>query len=338
MGKKIGSTAFFDSVFVKSSGAVGGKKEGEGPLGYCFDKIFCDEYLGTKNFEQAESALQSNAINYALKKGNLTAVDIDCIFAGDLLSQCTASSVCAKAFKVPFFGVYGACSTAVLAVGGGAVSIEGGFSKHALAVTSSHFCASERQFRYPLEYGNQRTPTAQWTVTGAGATVLTDTKTDVKISAFTVGKICDLNVTDPNNMGAAMAPAAYDTIKTYLADSGTEIFDYDCIFTGDLGAVGSELLYELFDLDGINLRPYHRDCGKMIFSRQRQDVHAGGSGCGCVGSVLCGYIYPSLKSGRLKRVLVCATGALLSPVTALRSDPIPAIAHLIELQHYPAAQ
>lgn len=331
MLKKIGSTMFFDNVYIKSASAVGGKKEGDGPLGKYFDKIFEDEYLGTKNFEQAETALQTNVILSALEKAKLSPKQADCIIAGDLLSQCTASSFCAKDFSVPFAGVYGACSTAALAMGIGSITIDGGFAENIISVTSSHFCSSERQFRYPLEYGNQRTPTAQWTVTAAGAAVLTNSPQKIRVKTFTIGKIRDLNITDANNMGAAMAPAAYDTIKCFLENTGAQIRDFDCIFTGDLGYIGSELLYELFDANGTDLRPFHNDCGKMIFARNKQDVHAGGSGCGCVGSVLCGYICPLLISGKLKRVAICATGALLSPVTALRGESIPSVAHIIEL-------
>ncbi len=333
MALRNGRTVAFNGVFIEASAAVGCKKEGDGPLGKYFDRIFEDEYLKSSSFEKAESMLQKEAIEIALGKANINAVQIDCIFAGDLLNQCMGSSFGIRDFSAPFIGLYGACSTMALSAGVAAQFVDGGAAKTVAAVTSSHFCSAERQFRYPLEYGNQRTPTSQWTATAAGALIIGVSRTHTALHHFTAGEIVDLGVKDANNMGAAMAPAAYDTILRYLADTDTTPEDYDAIFTGDLGYIGSELLISLLKKDGIDISAVHNDCGKMLYDRKRQDVHAGGSGCGCVGSVTAGYIVPSVESGALKNVLVCGTGALLSTVSTQQGESIPAVAHIIHLQH-----
>ncbi len=334
MAKRIGNkTVEFQNVYIESFGAVVGKKEGEGPLGAWFDKVFNDEYAGQTTFEEAESHLQKTALEIAAKKSDFPISSLDFILAGDLLNQCIGSSFGLKNLGIPFLGLYGACSTMALSLGIGATLVDSGAANLAAAVTSSHFCSSERQFRFPLEYGSQRTPTAQWTVTGSGAAIIGKQKSNILLSKYTAGKIEDLGITDANNMGAAMAPAAYSTIKNFLEDTNTSPSSFDCIFTGDLGFIGSELLYELFKKDGINLEPYHNDCGMMMFKRKQQDVHAGGSGCGCVGSITCSYIFSLLKKGELKRIAICGTGALLSTVSTGQGKSIPAIAHLIELEH-----
>jgi len=334
MAQRIGKrTVELTGVYVKSSAAVVGKKEGEGPLGKYFDKIFQDEYIGTASFEQAESMLQKTALKIATKKANVSYDDLDFVLAGDLLNQCIGSSFGLRDIGAPFMGLYGACSTMALSLGLGAILVDSGAANRVATVTSSHFCSSERQFRFPLEYGSQRPPSAQWTVTGSGAAILEKEKSPIALTRYTAGQIEDLGITDANNMGAAMAPAAYSTITKFLKDTETKVSDYDCIFTGDLGFIGSDLLYELMLRDKINLQPHHNDCGMMMFERIKQDVHGGGSGCGCVATVLCSYIMSKLREGALKKVLVCGTGALLSTVSTGQGESIPSIAHLVELKH-----
>lgn len=333
MAKRIGKrTVEFEEVFMLSSAAVGGKKEGEGPLKDYFDKVFNDEYLGTGSFEKAESALQKNALNLAIKKGGVKESEIDYVCAGDLLNQCIGSSFGIRDMGLPFLGLYGACSTIALGIGVASIFVDSGAANIAAAVTSSHFCSSERQFRFPLEYGSQRPPTSQWTATAAGAVIISSKQSKIKINHFTAGEIVDLGIKDANNMGAAMAPAAADTILHFFRDTATAPECYDKIFTGDLGFVGSELLYELMNKNGVDIKSKHEDCGKLLYNREGQDVHAGGSGCGCVGSTLAGYIVNNMLEGKLKRVLVCGTGALLSTVSTGQGESIPSIAHLIELK------
>lgn len=314
-----------------SYGAIAGKKESEGPLGGEIDETGTDSLFGQDTFEKAESHLQKRALEIALKKGNLNNSDIDIVFAGDLLNQCIGSSFGIKDFNIPFTGLYGACSTMALSLAYAAITVECGMAEKAAAVTSSHFCSAERQYRFPLEYGGQRTPTAQWTVTGSGAAILSKGQNKPFINKIAIGKINDLGIKDANNMGAAMSPAAYDTIKRFFNATNTSPKDYDMIFTGDLGFVGSELLYELFKRDNVNLRKYHKDCGLMIFDRNKQDVHCGGSGCGCSATVLCSHILNKLNSGKLRNILFCATGALLSPTSTMQGESIPCIAHLVQI-------
>ncbi len=326
---KRGSTLFFsDGPRVISFAATVGKKEGQGPLGEHFDTVYRDDTLGQDSWEKAESMLQKQSVNTALKKADIKAEDIDVVFAGDLLNQCVGSSFGTRDMGVPFVGLYGACSTMALSTALAAVFVESGAARKALAVTSSHFSSAERQFRFPLSYGGQRTPTSQWTVTGSGALVL-GKEGNVRIKAATFGRIVDLGVDDINNMGAAMAPAAADTLLNFFRDTGTKPADYDLILTGDLGYIGSQLLIELLQKEGIDISKEHNDCGRMIFNREKQDVHAGGSGCGCAASVLCGYILPLMEKGKTRNVLFCATGALMSTVTDQQGETIPAVAHLL---------
>ena len=332
MNKKIGSTVFINGVYVNAYAATVGKKEHEGPLGNCFARWHGDELCGKESFEKAESSLQKEAVRAAMETGGFSDEQIDCIYGGDLLNQCTGSNYGMRDLGIPFSGVYGACSTMALAMINASFGISSGAYRHAAAVTSSHFCSAERQFRYPLEYGNQRTPTAQWTVTGAGCVILGDAPSEISVEAVTVGRITDFGVTDINNMGAAMAPAAADTIKRYFKDSGASPEDFDLILTGDLGFVGSELLCRLLRDDGISIGERHNDCGMMIYDRRGQDVHAGGSGCGCSASVLCAKILPELAEGVLHDILFCATGALMSTTTVFQGETIPAIAHLVRLK------
>ena len=320
---------------ILSFAAVAGKKEAQGPLFNLFDAVYEDTKMGEDSWEKAESLLQKNAIKAALKKGNLRQEDIDVIFAGDLLNQCTGSSFGIKDFGIPFAGVYGACSTMALSLCMAAMSVDAGYCNTAVAATSSHFCSAEKQFRKPLEYGTQRPPSAQWTVTGAGSVVVSKTahKSASAIEKIAIGKICDLGITDANNMGAAMAPAACDTIGRFLAGTGTRPSDYDLILTGDLGAVGSRLLSELLQKEyGIDVSAVHKDCGLMIYDLDEQDVNSGGSGCGCSAVVLCSKILNELSNGVLHKVLFVATGALLSQTTTLLGETIPGVAHAVLLK------
>ena len=318
--------------------AVAGKNEGEGPLASEFDAVYDDELLGEKSFEKAESKLHLDAVNRALEKAHLTAGSVDAVFAGDLLNQCIGTSFALRDTNIPFFGLYGACSTMALSLMLSSILTDSGAANTCVASASSHFCSAERQYRLPLEYGGQRTPNAQWTATAAGAAVVSAASTPeaanskIGIAAVTAGRIADLGVTDANNMGAAMAPAAAQTIADFLNDTGTKPEDYDLILTGDLGVVGKELLLRLMVSEyNIDISAVHNDGGLMLFDINKADVHAGGSGCGCSAAVVCSYICSRLQSGELKRVLFAGTGALLSPTSTLQGESIPAVAHAVLL-------
>ncbi len=319
---------------VRAWAAVGGKKEKEGPLGMQFDQVFSDTMCGEETWEKAEMHLQKVAVSLAANKCKLPVAALDMMLAGDLLGQCVASSYAARGTQVPYVGLYGACSTMAESLALAACMVDGGFAQRVCAVASSHFCTAERQYRFPLAYGGQRTPTAQWTTTGAGACILTpaaDDQAPVRITHVCFGKVCDLGITDANNMGAAMAPAAHDTLRTLMSDTGTRPEDYDGIFTGDLGQVGAALLCELFARDGIDISAVHDDCGRMLFD-DTQDVHAGGSGCGCAASVLCAHLLPQLADGSMHRIVLAATGALMSPMSVQQGESIPAICHAVVLE------
>lgn len=311
---------------------VVGKKEGEGPLASSFDYIASDDSFGEATWEKAESTMQKQALALALDKAGQPASKLDWLFAGDLLNQCIGSSYAAREQSTPFFGLYGACSTIGEGLALAALTLDGGFGEWAGVVASSHFCSAERQYRTPLEYGSQRTPTAQWTVTGAGAAVLAREGLGPYVTHVTVGKVVDKGIKDANNMGAAMAPAAYDTISAHLKDTGRAPSYYDLIVTGDLGLLGSELLLELLSRDGIELGN-HADCGAMIFDPQGQDVHCGGSGCGCCASVLTGYLLNGMREGRWSNILFCPTGALHSPTASFQGESIPGICHAIAISN-----
>ena len=330
--KKIGNRTILleNNTGIISHAGVAGPKESEGPLGKYFDKCFSDSLMGEDSWEKAESFLQKTAVKLAVAKLPADKRSPEAVFAGDLLNQCIASSFGLMEFGLPFVGLYGACSTMALSLINASVYVDSFCFDQAVAVTSSHFCSAERQYRYPLEYGCFRPPTAQWTVTGSGAAILSR-DANIMIKSFTLGKITELGITDANNMGAAMAPAAADTIVAYLNDTDTIPDDYDVIFTGDLGSVGTELLYKLADERGTKLRGRHKDCGNMIFDPNTQDVHAGGSGCGCSASVLCSYILSEMDKGNLSNILFCATGALLSTTSSQQGEVIPCIAHLINI-------
>lgn len=334
MAQRIGKrTILFDSrPSVVGYGSVVGKKEHEGPLSAEFDHFSTDSRFGEKSFEKAESRLQKIAVQTALKRAGLNERAIDCMFAGDLLNQCIGSSFGLRETGIPFVGLYGACSTMALGMTMASVLVDSGAAEHALAVTSSHFCSAERQYRFPLEYGCQRPQTAQWTVTGSGAVIFARGEGKPYVRSVTIGEMEDLGVTDANNMGAAMAPSAASTLLHYFEDTGSRPADYDLIFTGDLGAVGSELLYELLLPAGIDLRCRHTDCGLMIFDRAKQDVHAGGSGCGCSASVFASYVMHRFESGDFHDILFLSTGALLSPTSTLQGESIPGISHLLRFK------
>ena len=325
-----GCLAFDRPPALLGRAAVGGKREAQGPLGADFDKTFGDTSLGMDTWEQAEAQLQKEAVALALVRAGLGPEDLDLIFAGDLLNQCISSTFGVMGYQVPFLGQYGACSTMAQALLLAALAVESGAARQAAAVTSSHFCSAERQFRLPLEYGGQRSPTAQWTATAAGCAVV-GLSGRVKVRGGLVGKIVDLGVKDPANMGAAMAPAAADSIARYLRDTGTAPGDYDGIFTGDLGAVGTALLYQLLAEEGVHLQRVHDDCGLLLYDRQRQDVHAGGSGCGCSAAVLCGHLLKRMERGELGDILFCATGALMSPTSQQQGQSIPGVCHVVHL-------
>ena len=311
--------------------AVVGKKEGEGPLGRYYDYIFEDTTLGEKTWEKAESAMQREAFTRALDKAGLSPSQVQYILAGDLLNQCIASTFGLREYNVPFFGQFGACSTMAQTLGLAAILVDSGAADICSAVTSSHFCSAERQFRFPLEYGGQRPPTAQWTATASGSAVVGMGGSGVRVAAVCAGRVTDLGITDANNMGAAMAPAAADTIANFLQDTATAPDDYDLIVTGDLAAVGSELLIELLGRKNIRLGKNYTDCGLLIFDRNKQDVHAGGSGCGCSAAVLCSYLLGKMERRELHSVLFIGTGALMSPTSSQQGESIPGIAHLVHL-------
>ncbi len=315
---------------VLSFASVVGKKEGEGPLKGKFDRVEKDEYFGQKTWEAAESALFKEAVTTALEKGRFRAVDIDMLVSGDLLNQCTATGYAARNFAIPYLGLYGACSTMAESLFVASSLVSGG-AKRIVAATSSHFCGSEKQFRFPLEYGSQRPPSSQWTVTGSGAVVLGREGDGPYITRATAGKVIDAGIRDANNMGCAMVPAFCDTLSRHFEAFDTCPSDYDMIFSGDLGHLGKKVAIDLlFEDYNIDLSKNYDDCGCIIFDNKKQDVHSGGSGCGCSASVLTAHILPQMKNGNLKRVLFIATGALMSPTLSLQGESIPSIAHAIE--------
>ena len=317
---------------IESFGSIAGKKEGDGPLGDCFDRIVEDSHFGQETWEQAESRFQLEVVRIAAAKGNITKEDVGMICAGDLINQCTGSAYGLKELEIPFLGLYGACSTMAEGLITAAMFLEACFGERAAAVTSSHFSTAERQFRYPLSYGGQRTPTSQWTCTAAGAAILSRGRGACQIVGGCIGRIADMGIDDITNMGAAMAPAAAETVSRYLSATSTSPEDYDLIVTGDLGTVGSSLLPQLLADKGIDLADRHRDCGSMIFDPETQDTHCGGSGCGCSASVLCGHFLPRLERGELCELLFVATGALMSPMSLQQGGTIPAIAHLVHIK------
>lgn len=311
---------------------IGGKKECEGPLAYTLDTKSEDNKFGQETWEQAEKTMQQTVLQKLTEKAGIAIDKLDLVFSGDLLNQCIGSSFSLRNTGIPHIGLYGACSTMAESLLLAAMAVDGGYADNAVAMTSSHFASSERQFRFPLGYGGQRTPTSQWTVTGAGAALVRKEGAGPKITACTIGTVTDLGIKDANNMGAAMAPAAFSTIQAHLDDMNMDPKDYDLIITGDLGQLGKELLLELSRKKGVALGGKLTDCGTMIFDNTTQDVHAGGSGCGCSAVTLCGYFLDKLNQNKLERILFCGTGALLSPTSTQQGLPIPAICHAVTIE------
>lgn len=312
--------------------AAGGKMEGEGPLAGCFDYLSDDSYFGAQSWESAESAMLKKCFDIAIKKSGISEESLDYIFTGDLLNQCVGSAFAIKDSNAPFFGLFGACSTMAESLSLASMVIDGGFAENVCAMTSSHFCSAERQFRQPLSYGGQRTPTAQWTATASGVLILNKSEIGPYVTHVTTGKIVDCGICDAANMGSAMAPAALETILTHLSDTGRAPDYYDMIATGDLGAIGHEILVELAQNAGTDLSKVSCDCGMLLYDLKNQDVHAGGSGCGCSASVLAGYLLPKIRRGEIKKLLFAATGALMSPTTALQGESILGICHAVSIE------
>jgi stage V sporulation protein AD len=316
---------------ILSTYTIVGPKEGEGPLREYFDEILEDDLWGQESWEKSESKIQEETIKSAIANAGLATKDIDYLLSGDLLNQIVTSGYTARQISVPFFGLYGACSTMSQSLSLGSMLIDGGFADKVVCATSSHFSTAERQYRFPLEYGNQRSFSAQWTVTGAGATVLSSTGNGPYITYVTTGKIIDPGIKDVNNMGAAMAPAAMDTLINHFKDTGFSPSDYDLIITGDLGIVGKNIVLELMAKEGYDLKGIYTDCGVEIFNNIEQDTHSGGSGCGCAATVFNGYIYKEMLKGTFNRVLLMATGALHSPIITQQGESIPGIAHAVTI-------
>ncbi len=323
---------FSNPPVILESAATGSKKESEGKLAADFDLLVPDPLWEEKSWEAAESKFLKQAISIAMEKAGIEWSKVGCIVSGDLMNQCTSTAFAIKDFHRPLLGVYGACSTMAESMLVAANFISSGFVEYAIAATSSHFCSAEKQFRTPLEYGGQRTPTAQWTVTGSGAAVLGATGSGPKITHATLGKIVDRGVTDANNMGAAMAPAFVDTMVNHFKDTGRKVSDYDLIVSGDLGFVGRELAVRLAAENGLDFSVNYDDCGCMIYDRSKQDVHAGASGCACAGTVLCGHLLKRIRNGELKRILFAPTGALMSPTTCMQGESILGISYAISIE------
>lgn len=332
--KKIGNQTFVldNPISILETSSIVGKKEAEGPLAQYFDVCLEDEFFGEESWEKAESKMIKTAVETVLKKSNLSAHQIDCLFSGDLLNQCISTSFGIRDFEIPFFGIFGACSTFVEGLILGSSFLDSGAGMNVITSTSSHFCSAEKQFRFPLELGNQRPPTAQWTVTGAAATVLSTSGTGPFITHVTPGKIVDKGIKDANNMGAAMAPAAVSTILTHLQDTNRKPSYYDAIITGDLGYVGKEIVLELCKENGFNLSGNYNDCGVLIFDKEKQDTHSGGSGCGCCGTVFSGYFFNKLRKKEIKKILLVATGALMNSTSSQQGESIPGIAHAVSIE------
>lgn len=326
------SLRFKHPAFVASWASVAGKKEGQGPLADEIDVKEQDEMFGMENWEQAESAMQKQAADLALEKGNIHRREVRYLFAGDLLGQLIATSFGTVDLEIPLFGLYGACSTMGEALGLGAMCVNAGYADRVLTLASSHYATAEKQFRFPLGYGNQRAQSATWTVTGCGAVVLGKNKTRVAVTGITTGKLVDMGTKDSMNMGAAMAPAAWNTIRQNFEDFGVDASYYDRIITGDLGAVGQKALLDFMKSSGYDITGKHMDCGLEIYDRGEQDVHSGGSGCGCSAVTLCAHILPKLMRGEWSRVLFVPTGALLSTVSYNEGQSIPGIAHAVILE------
>lgn len=311
--------------------SVAGSKEAEGPIGKSFDVTSSDTKFGQNSWEQAEKHMQQLALRKLAEKAGISMSEFDVVLSGDLLNQCIGSSFTLRNTAIPHLGLYGACSTMAQSLLMASMVVGGGFADKAAAMTSSHFASSERQYRFPLGYGGQRTPTSQWTVTGSGAALVCSEGNGPSITACTIGTVCDYGIKDANNMGCAMAPSAYKTIRSHFNDLQVGPEDFDLIVTGDLGQVGKEVLLELMARDGICLGGKLMDCGNAVFDNTVQDVHAGGSGCGCSAITLCGHLLEQIRLGVLNKILFCGTGALLSPTSTQQGLPIPGICHAVSI-------
>ena len=332
--KKIGTQTFKldNPVTIFETASIVGKKEADGPQAKKNQQTQHEQKIPEKTWEKAESKMIKFAIETVIRKSNIAVSDIDYLLAGDLLNQCISSSFGIRDFEIPFLGIFGACSTFVEGMMIGSMLLDGGAGNHALAATSSHFCSAEKQFRFPLELGNQRPPTSQWTVTGSSAAVLSKSGTGPFITHVTPGKIVDRGITDANNMGSAMAPAAVSTILTHLKDTGRKPTYYDAIITGDLGHIGKSIVLDLCKTEGVQLSSVYNDCGVLMFDKEKQDTHSGGSGCACCGTVFSGYFFNQLKKKKIKKMLLVATGALMNSTSTQQGESIPGIAHAISIE------
>lgn len=332
MQKGVQSFEFDRPAYILDAACIAGKKEGEGPLGPLMDEIVEDPYFGKSSWEEAESYLQQITVEKLLEKTSLPKTSIRYLFAGDLLGQLIATSFGLMNFEIPLFGLYGACSTMGESISLAAMCVSGGFASHVIAMASSHFASAEKQFRFPLEYGNQRPLSATWTVTGCGAVIVSDKPSKVRIAGITTGKIVDFGVKDSMNMGACMAPAAASTLEQHFIDFNSQPEDYDKIITGDLGSVGQTVLIDLLREKGYDISAVHMDCGIEIFDARTQDTHSGGSGCGCSAVTLSAYILKQLEEGNWKKVLFMPTGALLSKTSFNEGKSVPGVAHALVLE------
>lgn len=332
--QKIGKqTIKFDNPpTILNTACIVGPKEADGPLAKYFDQCLEDEFWGEKTWEKAESKIIKETTSTLISKSGIAPDTIDYCFAGDLLNQCISSSFGLRDSNIPFFGIFGACSTFVEGMGLASVFVDGSAATNAMFAASSHFCSAEKQFRFPLELGNQRPPSAQWTVTGAGAGIITKNGTGPFVTHFTPGKIVDMGIKDANSMGAAMAPAVVDTLLTHFQDTGRNPSYYDAILTGDLGYIGKDILIELMQTKGYNIKSNYNDCGVMIFDKEKQDTHSGGSGCACCASVFSGYLFQMLQEKKYKKILLIATGALTNSTTVQQGESIPGIAHAVSIE------
>ena len=321
-----------DPPVITAWASVAGKMEAEGPLGSCFDITSEDAYFGQKTWEQGERKMQQIVLETLANKIGKDTKDLGVVLSGDLLNQCIGSSFPLRNMDIPHLGLYGACSTMAESLLIASMVVGGGFFEHVVAMTSSHFASSERQYRFPLNYGGQRPPTSQWTVTGSGAALLSRTGNGPRITGCTIGTVTDLGIKDANNMGPAMAPAAVHTILTHFDDFSVDADDYDLIVTGDLGQLGKEVLIQLFSQKGVSIGGKITDCGTLIFDSVKQDVHCGGSGCGCSAVTLCSYLLNQIHEGKLKKILFCGTGALLSPTSTQQGLPIPGVCHAVVIE------
>ena len=333
--KKVGSQSYKleNPVAIVNTACIVGPKEKDGPLNKYFDKALDDEFFGEDSWEKAESRFIKETVSLGINKSGIATKDIDLCFAGDLINQCISSTFGLRDLNIPFLGIFGACSTFVESMLLGSMAIDGNFATNVICASSSHFCSAEKQFRFPLELGNQRPPSSQWTVTGAGCSILSKNGNGPFITTLTPGKIVDMGIKDANNMGAAMAGAALDTLITHFNDTNTNSSDYDAIFTGDLGYIGKEILIDLSKKKDFNISNNYNDCGVLIFDKDKQDTHSGGSGCGCIASVFSGYIYRQMLEKKYNKILLIATGALTNSLTSQQGESIPGIAHAISIEN-----